>query len=181
MGPHRVRAGAITNDDYRLRQIASLAQAEPFGSAFYYTHVGLLTFAALSAAAMFGTWGLLILTALYITVLTVEKLAAARAHDADRADDYVLVLALLLLRALCYNVLVLVVWSLDGDIFKLAAVALIVAATINIFVFHATYPVIIACVVAPVWLCLAAMGVLIFAENGLSLPSLAAAMVALCI
>lgn len=162
-------------DKHRLTQIRSIAAAEPIGSVLFSVHIGLIAFAAVGAIVLFGYWGMATASAVYIAVITLEKIIATRAAKNGDASVYVLVLALLTARAVVYNALALSVWATDGDIFKMAALALLVAATINIFVFHATYPVVISCVVGPIWLGFAAMALLFYQEFGVSNEAIAAA------
>ncbi|MEO1686495.1 MAG: ATP-binding protein [Pseudomonadota bacterium] len=168
-------------DDRRLGQIASVAAAEPLGSALYILHIGLLLFAAAGAVALFDAWWFVGTVVAYAAILTSEKATAAWAVRHARPDLYPLVLALLLLRAMAYMILVVSVWLVDDDVFKMAALALAVAATINIFVFHATYPQIIACVVGPMWLSFALIAANLFAEHGLAPVSLAAGLIVVCV
>lgn len=163
--------------DARLGQIASVANAEPIGSALYFVHAGLIALGGLIGALLFQHWGLAAIAMVYVACLTLEKRSAARAVEEGAASRYPLILTLLCARAVAFNVLVITVWSVDSEVFKLAAMALLVAATINIFVFHATYPAVIACVVGPVWLGFAVMGALVYAEFGLSREAFAAAMI----
>lgn len=168
-------------DRHRLRQIASIAEAEPLGSAFYYVHVGLLAFGAISVFVLFGMWHFAVIAAIYLVCLTVEKATAARAIRASKPSWYGVVLTLLCARAVAYNALVLAVWMVEGDVFKMAALALLVAATINIFVFHATFPQVIACVVGPIWLGFAVIAALFFADEGITAQSIAALLILICI
>ncbi len=161
-------------DKYRLIQLRSIAAAEPIGSLHFFVHVGLIAFAAVGAIVLFGFWGMATIGVVYIAIITLEKIVAAHAARAGNASAYYLVLTLLAARAIVYNALALTVWTTDGDIFKMAALALLLAATINIFVFHATYPVVISCVVGPIWLGFAAMAVLFYREFGLSNEAIAA-------
>ncbi|WP_415400780.1 ATP-binding protein [Tateyamaria sp. SN3-11] len=94
---------------------------------------------------------------------------------------YFVVLSLLFLRAVAFNIIVLLVWRLEGDVFKMAALALLVSATINIMVFHATFRPVMACVVAPIAWAFAAIAVFIVLEEGWSTVSIGAAAVVVCI
>ncbi|MEO0989366.1 MAG: ATP-binding protein [Pseudomonadota bacterium] len=168
-------------DDNRLAQIASIASSEPLWSPLYFAHIGLLLFASGSVLFLFGVWWLPVIVAVYSVLFTLEKFYAARALNRADASGYVRVLGLLLVRAFAYNALVLSVWLIDEDIFKMAAVALLVAATINIMVFHATYLAIIACVVGPIWTGFVAMAVLFFIEYGRSPEAFGAILIVCCI
>lgn len=165
----------------RLRQMASVADAEPIGSLFFYTHAGLLIFGALSVFVLFGQSHFSVIVAVYLILLTSEKAIADWAVQAQKSALYPAVLALLFARAMAYNVLVLFVWMVEGDVFKMAALALLVAATINIFVFHATYPRVIACVVVPIWLAFAAIASLVYMSDAGTTEAIAALMVFMCI
>ncbi len=152
--------------DTRLAQIASIADAEPIGSVLFFAHLGLLMLAAVGAYVLFGHPEFLGVYTVYASLLTVEKLWAQRAGLAGNVSQYPVVLALLFARAVAFNVLVLLVWRLEGDVFKMAALALLVAATINIMVFHATFRAIIACVVVPIAMAFAAIALLIVLQEG---------------
>ncbi|WP_147127378.1 ATP-binding protein [Shimia ponticola] len=165
----------------RLTQIESIAQAEQLWSVMYFSHVGLMLLGSLSAAVLLNAWALSLMAVCYVSLFTLEKFVAARALSLRDPSLYSSVLVTLTLRALFYNALAVAVWSIEGDIFKMAALALLVAATINIMVFHATFRPIIACVVGPIWLGFLAIACLIFAEFGLSAETAAAFVTLLCI
>lgn len=169
------------NDQHRLKQINSIANAEPLGSLFYYAHVGLLSFAGFCGVVIFDLWWLTGVIAIYVVLLTGEKLLAIHARDREKPQLHGLLLMTLFCRAMTYNLLVLAAWNLEGDAFKLAAIALLMAATINIFVFHATHIEIITCVVVPIWLCLGIIAWIIFHDSGASGHAAAAVLIFLCI
>lgn len=165
----------------RYAQIASIANAEPIGSLLFYTHLGLLLCAAIGAYFLFGRLEFFAAYSVYAILLTVEKKTARSAADAGHTFLYPAVLALLFLRAVAYNVLVLLVWRLEGDVFKMASLALLVAATINIMVFHATFRPVMACVVVPIASAFAAIATYIVVEEGWSAASIGAVAVVLCV
>lgn len=165
----------------KLAQIMSIADAEPLGSPLFLTHFGVMLVAALGGWLLFGLAEFPVACSVYMALLTVEKWRARRAARAGDASQYYAVLGLLLLRATAYNVIVLLVWRVDGDVFKMTALALLVAATINIMVFHATHRAIMACVVVPIALCFALIAAMIGVEEGLSVTSLAALIAFFCL
>ena len=160
-----------------LDHIKSVAEAEPFGSRLFFVHFGLLLGSGLIATLLFTTWYLLAIVAIYLAILSLEKLVARWAFNQRRSGFRPVVLGLLLARAIIFNVLVVLVWMTDIAVFKHAALALLVAATIIIFVFHATYPAIIACVVVPVWLSFAALSTIEFYSVGATSESIASAVI----
>lgn len=164
----------------KLRQIDSVATAEPFGSLNYALHSGMLLFGGIGTIWLFGAWSIAAMVVLYVIILTLEKAVAAHASRTRSVALYWPVLGLLFLRAAACNLLVVWVWTEDGDIFKMAALALLIAATINIFVYHATYPRIIACVVIPIAFGFGAIAWMFFLEFGLSAQSLAATVIFTC-
>lgn len=164
-------------DKLRLDQIGSVAAAEPVGSVLFFVHIGLIGMGAIGAILLFDTWFLASIGATYITVLTLEKTVAARATKTKNASAFPLVLLLVSLRALVYNGLVFGVWVGGSDIFKMAAVALLVAAAINIFVFHATYFPVICSVVAPMWIGFGAITLLFYQTYGFSDEAVAATLI----
>ncbi|MEL6467983.1 MAG: ATP-binding protein [Pseudomonadota bacterium] len=147
----------------------------------FYTHLGLLLFAALGAYFMFGRPEFVAAYSVYAILLTAEKKCARGAANTGDTSLYPAVLSLLFLRAVAFNVIVLLVWRLDGDVFKMAALALLVSATINIMVFHATYRPVMACVVGPIASSFAAIAVFIVAEEGRSTTSIGAVAVLVCV
>ena len=167
--------------DQRLKQIESIAQAEQLWSVLYFSHVGLLLLGSLAGAILLDAWPLSLIAVCYVALFTLEKFVAARALALRDPSLYSAVLLTLTLRAMSYNGLAVVVWSIEGDIFKMAALALLVAATINIMVFHATFRPIIACVVGPIWLGFVAIAFLISSEFGSSPETAAAFLTVLCI
>lgn len=171
----------MEDQDTRQAQIASIANAEPIGSTLFCTHLGLLFFAATAAGFLFDKVEFLPAYALYAVLLTVEKWNASAAHAANDASAYRFVLGLLFLRSVAFSIIVLLVWRLEGDVFKFAALALIVSATINIMVFHATYRAIMACVVGPMALVFAAITLQIILLQGWSAASFGAVVVFICV
>lgn len=165
----------------RLMQIESIAVAERVGSIQFYVHIGLISLGSAVALLLYDDASFVIIGLLYVIFLSLEKLTAARAAQLRNTRLYALVLSLLAGRASLYALLVLSVWTNEGDIYKVAALALVMAATINIFVFHATYPEVIACVVVPIWLVFAALALLIGMDQGLSVDTIAAIIVFLAI
>lgn len=149
---HLGSCGAMDRQKYKLQQIASIANAEPIGSWLFFAHLGLLFIGAVLAAGLFDNLHFAIAFSIYATLITIEKYVASVATLDSDADKYPVVVGLLLARALTYNAMVYLVWITPGDLFKFAALALLVAATINIMVFHATYRVLMICVVGPIWL-----------------------------
>jgi signal transduction histidine kinase/CheY-like chemotaxis protein len=168
-------------DRSRLAHIASVALAEPIGSLQYFIHTGLLTLAGISTYVLFEDWHFISIVAVYNILLTLEKAVADLAMRQRLAHFHRIVLLLLFLRAVAYNVLVLSVWTVDNDVFKMGAMALLVAATINIFVFHTNFPQIMACVVTPIWLGFVAIATFQYMQTGPSVQSLAAALVVGCL
>ena len=132
-------------------------------------------------AFLLGTWGLLVLASIYVAVFTLEKYISGRALAMRDQSRYLAVMSTLTFRAVLYNCLTVAVWSIDGDIFKMAALALLVAATINIMVFHATCRQIIACVVGPIWLGFFGIALLISWDFGVSAETATAFLSLLCI
>ena len=165
----------------RYAQISSIANAEPIGSLLFYTHLGLLLFAALGAYFLFGRAEFILAYSVYAILLAAEKHCARGAANTGNTSLYPAVLSLLFLRAVAFNVIVLLVWRLDGDVFKMAALALLVSATINIMVFHATYRPVIACVVAPIASSFAAIATLIIMEESWTTASVGAVAVFTCV
>ncbi|WP_299145257.1 ATP-binding protein [uncultured Tateyamaria sp.] len=165
----------------RYAQISSIANAEPIGSLLFYTHLGLLLFAALGAYFLFGHLEFVAAYSVYAILLTAEKKCARAAANTGKTSLYPTVLSLLFLRAVAFNVIVLLVWRLDGDVFKMAALALLVTATINIMVFHATYRPVMACVVAPIASSFAAIATLIIMEESWTTASVGAVAVVVCV
>ena len=168
-------------DELRLDQIRSIACSEPFWSPLYFAHVGLLLFCSFVGAIVFDILWIAEIAVVYVLIFSLEKLFAERAMKRADPKLYWGVLALIFMRAVAYNALVIMVWSLDGDIYKMGAMALLVAATINIMVFHTGYVPIIACVVLPIWLGFVAIASLFFLEFGVTPSSVSAAMIVLCI
>lgn len=164
----------------KLRQIDSIATAEPIGSLNFALHSGLLLFGGIGTIWLFGAWSIAAIVVVYVSALTLEKAVAVWASRTRNAALYWPVLGLLFLRAAACNLLVVWVWAEDGDIFKMAALALLIAATINIFVYHATYPRIIACVVIPIAFGFGAIAWMFYLEFGLSPEFLAAAVIFIC-
>lgn len=173
------KSNTVQTDDIRLKHIESIASAEAFGTPEHLMHVGLLLGSSAIAAWMFGTTSLFVLAAVYGVVFSFEKLISAMALREERPGLQPIVLGVLLARATTYNILVVVVWMHDSEVFKLAALALLVAATINIFVYHATYPAIIACVVSPIWLGFAALSVNQFLTLGFNQEPIASVVILL--
>lgn len=167
--------------DYRLREISSIADAEPIGSVQYLAHTGLLLFSALMTITLFDIWWPSLIVGVYVTLLTLEKAVSGYVVKNRRHDLYMLALSVLFARAAVYNTLVVSIWAIHGDLFQMAALALLVAATINIFVHYAQYPRIIACVVAPIWLSFAAISGLLFVEYGVEARSIAGLLVFICL
>lgn len=161
----------------KLNHIQSVAKSEPIGSRLFFVHAGLLVGSGSIAAFLFDSWNLLLVVTVYVVVLSLEKSLAMWAYERRKAHLQPLVLGLLLTRAVTYNVLVVLVWLTDIEVFQHAALALLVAATINIFVFHATYPVIIACVVGPIWLAFAVLSAIQFISQGFTSESVASAVI----
>ena len=162
-------------------EIASIANAEPVGSKLYAAHLGLLLFAAAGALFLFDRQEFLIVYVIYAFLLTTEKLLAAATVKNEDTSAYPIILGILFLRATAFNVIVLLVWRLEGDLFKFAALALLVSATINIMVFHATYRAVMACVVAPIFAAFVAISVGIIASEGWSTTSIGAVAVTVCV
>ncbi|QUJ76130.1 response regulator [Sulfitobacter albidus] len=176
------RAPAPDPEDARkLDEIASVAMAEKLGGTMFYTHVGLILLAAALAAGIRGLWTLSAIAFLYLLTLTAEKALALWAFRHEKPSMHAPVLGILTVRALIYNVLVLSVWAMPGDTYKMAAAALMVAATVNIFVFHATHPRIILCTVIPTWLNFGAMAANVILYRGTVEEGIAALLVFLFI
>ena len=169
--PHNER------DRRRLMQIQSIADAERIGSAQLLVHVGLIVLGCVVSILLYDNTSFVVIGSLYITCLYLEKRTAAREAERGDTSRYRLVLSLLAGRATLFALLSLSVWMNDGEIYKLTTAALLVAATINIFVFHATYPEVIACVVVPIWLFFAALAGLIGLDYGMATETLAAVIV----
>ncbi|MEJ8563099.1 ATP-binding protein [Yoonia sp. GPGPB17] len=165
----------------RLGQLSSIAEAETIGSLEYIANVGLLSLASIAGAAVFGLWWPVVIVAIYIGLFTLEKWLAKRAVEAARASSYWLVLGLLFARAITYCVLFVYVWSLEGDVYKFATAALVVAATINIFMFHATYYEIIVATCVPLWFGFLAITGLAFVEFGLAMEPFMFLLTSFCI
>ena len=170
-----------SSDVSRLSQIRSLAQAEPLGSVEFLMHTGLMAFAATFAAIGLGEWWFLWLTLIYLAALYVEKVLAARGQRLVQLELYWWILGALFLRSSLFNVLVVFSWSLDGEIFQFAAAALLVAATINIFVYHATHFEIISVVIIPVWFSYVAIAVIAFSHTSDAQDIYISAVIAACI
>ncbi|MEL7181611.1 MAG: ATP-binding protein [Pseudomonadota bacterium] len=153
----------------RLGQIASIAEAEAFGSLEFFANIGLLSVATILGWLAFGLWVPVLIVAVYVTFFTLEKWFAKRAVERELLSSYWLVLGLLCGRAVTYCALFVYVWTVEGDVFKFATIALIVAATINMFVFHATHFEIIVVVFVPVWFGHIVITGTAFAQHGLAL------------
>ena len=164
----------MDKQEYRLLQIASVAESEPYGGPLFLVHIGLLMFGAFAAFLLFENALFAGVAAIYCTFFAIEKHVASNAHRSADVARYPLVLAILLARALAFNVLVFVVWSNEGDIFKLASMALLVAATINIMVFHATYWALMICVVVPIWIGFSALAIQVGLNEGWSADAIGA-------
>ncbi len=165
----------------RRAEIASIANAEPIGSTLYATHLGLLFFGAVGVFLLFDRQEFLIAYVVYAFLLTAEKSLAATTVNKRDTSAYPVILAMLFLRSTAFNVIVLLVWRIEGDLFKFAALALLVSATINIMVFHATYRAVMACVVAPIVATFVAITAGILASEGWSAASVGAVAVSVCV
>lgn len=143
---------AISQAEERNRneQIASIANAESIGSSMFFAHVGLLGTAGICVLFLFDAFGVFVAIAIYCAIFSFEKWFSMSVAKACQPTRYKQVLAVLVLRAVAYNVLVPVVWFSGDDVFKFGAMTLLIVATINIFVFHSRYPIIIACIVPPI-------------------------------
>ena len=152
----------------QLHQMAAIADSEPLGGTLFTVHIGLLISGAITAYLLFDYPALAFLVSLYGALFFLEKWVAAKAVRDGHASMLPITLMLLFTRASAYNLIIVNVWMRDGDIFEMAALALIVASTINIMVHHPTYVVNMACVVIPKWLTFATISYLIFQDLGLS-------------
>ncbi|THH35873.1 response regulator [Aliishimia ponticola] len=165
----------------RLEQIASIAEAEPLGSQRFYAHAGLIILGAVIGGGAFQILWPTVLCVIYAVVLFAEKYVSREVVRRRDATKYWHVLGLLFGRAILFNVIIVTTWMQSGDVFKMAALALVVGGTINIMVYHATYPLIMAVVVAPIWLGYAIICVSFALEHGQSAESIATVMIFLCI
>ncbi|EBA13284.1 sensor histidine kinase [Roseobacter sp. CCS2] len=165
----------------RLRQLSSIAEAEALGSVEFFTHIGLLVFGGVAGGIVFGMWSPLLVVMVHISVLTLEKWTAKRVVKAQRASLYWPVLGLLFIRASTFSAICVHVWTFDGDVFKFVTTALLVAATINIFVYHATHSEIIVAVFVPVWIGYLVITALAFIEFGLAVEPFMFLLTACCI
>ena len=152
----------------QLHQIATIAESESLGSTLFNVHVGLLISAALAVFLLFDYSTLAYFIGLYAILFTLEKWGAAKAVRKSLGSMLPLIVTLLFARASAYNLIIVNVWAQDGDIFEMAAMALIVASTINIMVHHPTYVVNMACVVIPKWLTFATISFMIYQVHGMS-------------
>jgi len=165
--------------DERLRQIGSIATAEQLGSILFFAHTGLFLLGCLIGAVFADAWWIAAFSMLYVVVFTAEKSLARWAFATRSRSFYPAVLAVLCLRALTYNALVVLIWSMDGDLFKFGALALLVSAAINVMVFHATHFPIIVCTVAPIWGAFSGIAALFVYDLGVSVPSILAVTIAI--
>lgn len=165
----------------KLAQIASIAEAEALGSLNFRAHVGLLAFGAAAAWVLFDLRWLAPMALVYVGLLTAEKRVAGAALTHGRDTWYLPVLALLAARSTAFMAMVLALWSQEGDIYKVASLALITVGAINLFVFHSGHRAVIATVIAPISLCFGVLAWMIYRDYGPSDDALAALLIFVCV
>lgn len=165
----------------RLKQIGSIASAEQLWSLLFFAHTGLFLVGCLILAAFQDAWWIAAFSIFYVIVFTAEKVLARWALVTRSESFYPFVLAVLCMRYIAYNAMVVSLWSIGGDLFQFGALAMLVASSINITVFHATYFPIILCTVIPIWGAFSGIAVLFVWDMALSVPSALAVMITLCV
>lgn len=167
--------------DFALLRIGEIADSEALGSRLFLTHTGLIALGAVGALVVMNQGFLAVLMFIYIGLFTLEKFGAGTALRYNRADALNWVRGLLFARALAYNAIIIYVWTLEGSIYHMVAMALIVASTINIFVHNPSNIINMSCVVLPNWLAFAVISGLIYIQYGLSPEFLGSLLVIFCI
>jgi signal transduction histidine kinase len=165
----------------RLKQIGSIASAEQLGSILYFAHTGLFLLGCLILSAFQDAWWIAAFSMVYVIMFTAEKFLARWAFVTRSESFYPFVLAVLCMRYITYNAMVVSLWSMGGDLFQFGALAMLVSAAINNMVFHATYFPIILCTVMPLWGAFSGITVLFVWDMAFSVASALAVMITLCV